>query len=56
MPAPGGGAELWTLQDQRYHFAGGLAGPELPIHSLRLVGTGEGVLALGIGALPPSAS
>ncbi|MGB8145859.1 MAG: WD40 repeat domain-containing protein, partial [Chromatiaceae bacterium] len=49
MPAPGGGAELWTLQDQRYHFAGGLAGPDLPIHSLRLVGTGEGVLALGIG-------
>lgn len=49
MPAPGGGAELWTLQGQRYHFAGELAGPELPIHSLRLVGTGEGVLALGIG-------
>ncbi len=49
MPAPGGGAELWTHQDHRYHFAGSLAGPELPIHSLRLVGTGEIVLPLGIG-------
>ncbi len=49
MPAPGGGAELWTLQGERYHFAGGLAGPELPIHSLRLVGSGDEVLALGIG-------
>ena len=49
MPAPGGGAELWTLQGQRYHFAGALAAPEVPIHSLRLVGSGEEVLALGIG-------
>ena len=49
MPAPGGGAELWTLQGQRYHFGGGLAGPDLPIHSLRLAGTGDEILALGIG-------
>ena len=49
MPAPGGGAERWTLQGQRYHFAGELAGPELPIHSLRFPGLGEMAIPLGIG-------
>lgn len=49
MPAPGGGAERWILQGQRYHFAGGLAGPELPIHSLRFPGVGEMAIPLGIG-------
>ena len=61
MPAPGGGAERWTLQGQRYHFAGGLAGPELPIHSLRFPGVGEMAIPLGIGEegvwrLPAAAS
>lgn len=49
MPAPGGGAELWILRGQRYHFQGALADPELPIHALRIAGGGEDALPLGIG-------
>ena len=49
LPAPGGGAERWILQGQRYHYAGSLAAPDLPIHALRFPGSGESALPLGIG-------
>lgn len=49
LPAPGGGAERWILQGQRYHYEGSLAASDMPIHALRFPGSGEAALPLGIG-------
>jgi WD40 repeat protein len=48
-PASGGGAELWTLRGQRYHFDQPLFGPELEIHAVQVIGAGDPPLLLGIG-------
>jgi len=47
--SPSGGAELWTLSDQRYRFDQVLFDADLPVHAVRMVGLGEQALLLGIG-------
>ncbi|NEV62812.1 AAA family ATPase [Thiorhodococcus minor] len=54
------GAERWQLTDGRFEPTELLAGPELPIHDLRVAGRGSAAQVLGLGAsgiwqLPASA-
>lgn len=44
------GAALWVRRGSRFAHEASLAGPELPIHSIRFVGQGDRSAILGIGA------
>lgn len=44
------GARLWRLDRHHFVASGPLAGPELPIHAVRVAGSGDQALILGIGA------
>ena len=44
------GALLWRLDRHQFVVSARLAGPDLPIHAVRLAGSGEQALILGIGA------
>ncbi|NEX19242.1 AAA family ATPase [Thiorhodococcus mannitoliphagus] len=43
------GAQRWRLTAGRYRPEDDLSGPELPIHSLRIAGQGNGAKTLGLG-------
>lgn len=47
--AAGGGADLWRLQGERYHYVQRLFDPKLKIHAVREAGGGDEAMILGIG-------